>query len=178
VSCVFALKLRASDVRRCTAQGVHTHAHTRTHTHIHTRTHIYRSCVFALKLRASDVRRCTAQGVHTHAQGVHTHTHIHTHIYKLVYKEERNYTLGLMKKTMPCTKCTHIHTYTHTHIHRYIHTHTKTHTHAHTCTNRVYKEERNYTLGLVKKIKASGCNVLLIQKSILRDATTGADAGL
>eukprot|EP00967_Tisochrysis_lutea_P083068 scaffold115251_cov24-Tisochrysis_lutea.AAC.1 len=40
--------------------------------------------------------------------------------------------------------------------------------------DRVYKEERNYTLGLVKKIKASGCNVLLIQKSILRDATTGA----
>ncbi|KAF5843760.1 chaperonin complex component [Dunaliella salina] len=38
--------------------------------------------------------------------------------------------------------------------------------------DRVYKEERNYTLGLVKKIKASGCNVLLIQKSILRDATT------
>jgi len=49
----------------------------------------------------------------------------------------------------------------------------------HTCAlhvrvRRVYKEERNYTLGLVKKIKASGCNVLLIQKSILRDATTGA----
>lgn len=39
-------------------------------------------------------------------------------------------------------------------------------------TRRVYKEERNYILGLVKKIKASGCNVLLIQKSILRDATT------
>lgn len=38
--------------------------------------------------------------------------------------------------------------------------------------DRVYKEERNYILGLVKKIKASGCNVLLIQKSILRDATT------
>jgi T-complex protein 1 subunit delta len=36
----------------------------------------------------------------------------------------------------------------------------------------VYKEERNYILNLVKKIKASGCNVLLIQKSILRDATT------
>jgi T-complex protein 1 subunit delta len=29
----------------------------------------------------------------------------------------------------------------------------------------------NYILQLVKKIKASGCNVLLIQKSILRDAT-------
>jgi T-complex protein 1 subunit delta len=36
----------------------------------------------------------------------------------------------------------------------------------------VYKEERNYILSLVKRIKASGCNVLLIQKSILRDATT------
>ena len=38
--------------------------------------------------------------------------------------------------------------------------------------DRILKEERNYILGLVKKIKASGCNVLLIQKSILRDATT------
>ncbi|KIY99168.1 T-complex protein 1 subunit delta [Monoraphidium neglectum] len=38
--------------------------------------------------------------------------------------------------------------------------------------DRVYKEERNYILGLVKKIRASGCNVLLIQKSILRDAVT------
>ncbi|MEW5302171.1 MAG: hypothetical protein WDW36_004976 [Sanguina aurantia] len=38
--------------------------------------------------------------------------------------------------------------------------------------DRVYKEERNYILAMVKKIKASGCNVLLIQKSILRDATT------
>ncbi len=38
--------------------------------------------------------------------------------------------------------------------------------------DRVYKEERNYILNIVKKIKASGCNVLLIQKSILRDAVT------
>ncbi|GFH19636.1 T-complex protein 1 subunit delta, partial [Haematococcus lacustris] len=38
--------------------------------------------------------------------------------------------------------------------------------------DRVYKDERNYILGMVKKIKASGCNVLLVQKSILRDATT------
>eukprot|EP00199_Chlamydomonas_sp_CCMP681_P000898 CAMPEP_0119110492 /NCGR_PEP_ID=MMETSP1180-20130426/30097_1 /TAXON_ID=3052 ORGANISM="Chlamydomonas cf sp, Strain CCMP681" /NCGR_SAMPLE_ID=MMETSP1180 /ASSEMBLY_ACC=CAM_ASM_000741 /LENGTH=531 /DNA_ID=CAMNT_0007096859 /DNA_START=18 /DNA_END=1613 /DNA_ORIENTATION=+ len=38
--------------------------------------------------------------------------------------------------------------------------------------DRVYKEERNYILAMVKKIKASGCNVLLVQKSILRDATT------
>lgn len=38
--------------------------------------------------------------------------------------------------------------------------------------DRVYKEERNYILSVVKKVKASGCNVLLIQKSILRDAVT------
>lgn len=38
--------------------------------------------------------------------------------------------------------------------------------------DRVYKEERNYILSMVKKIKATGCNVLLIQKSILRDAVT------
>lgn len=34
------------------------------------------------------------------------------------------------------------------------------------------QEERNYILQLVKKIRASGANVLLIQKSILRDAVT------
>ncbi|KAI8113806.1 hypothetical protein M9435_003798 [Picochlorum sp. BPE23] len=38
--------------------------------------------------------------------------------------------------------------------------------------DRILKEERNYILKMVKKIKASGCNVLLIQKSILRDAVT------
>ena len=38
--------------------------------------------------------------------------------------------------------------------------------------DRVLKEERNYILALVKKIKAAGVNVLLVQKSILRDATT------
>ncbi len=38
--------------------------------------------------------------------------------------------------------------------------------------DRILKEERNYILRIVKKIKASGCNVLLIQKSILRDAVT------
>lgn len=38
--------------------------------------------------------------------------------------------------------------------------------------DRVLKEERNYILQLVKKIRASGANVLLIQKSILRDAVT------
>ena len=37
--------------------------------------------------------------------------------------------------------------------------------------DRVLKEERAYIVKMVKKIKASGCNVLLIQKSILRDAT-------
>ncbi|KAK9838085.1 hypothetical protein WJX81_000074 [Elliptochloris bilobata] len=38
--------------------------------------------------------------------------------------------------------------------------------------DRVLKEERNYILQMVKKIRASGANVLLIQKSILRDAVT------
>jgi len=36
--------------------------------------------------------------------------------------------------------------------------------------DRVLKEERQYILNIVKQIKAAGCNVLLIQKSILRDA--------
>eukprot|EP00002_Diphylleia_rotans_P019971 TRINITY_DN386_c0_g1_i2.p1 TRINITY_DN386_c0_g1~~TRINITY_DN386_c0_g1_i2.p1 ORF type:complete len:499 (+),score=136.57 TRINITY_DN386_c0_g1_i2:68-1564(+) len=36
--------------------------------------------------------------------------------------------------------------------------------------DRLLREERQYILDLCKKIKASGCNVLLIQKSILRDA--------
>jgi len=38
--------------------------------------------------------------------------------------------------------------------------------------DRILKEERQYILGMIKKIKATGCNVLLIQKSILRDAVT------
>lgn len=38
--------------------------------------------------------------------------------------------------------------------------------------DRQTKEERNYILSMVKKIKATGCNVLLIQKSILRDAVS------
>jgi T-complex protein 1 subunit delta len=38
--------------------------------------------------------------------------------------------------------------------------------------DRVLREEREYLLGLCKKIAKSGCNVLLIQKSILRDAVT------
>lgn len=37
--------------------------------------------------------------------------------------------------------------------------------------DRILREERKYILGMCKKIKASGCNVLLVQKSILRDAT-------
>ena len=36
--------------------------------------------------------------------------------------------------------------------------------------DRILKEERNYILGQCKKIKKAGVNVLLIQKSILRDA--------
>jgi len=36
--------------------------------------------------------------------------------------------------------------------------------------DRILKEERQYIRGLIKKIVKSGCNVLLIQKSILRDA--------
>jgi len=36
--------------------------------------------------------------------------------------------------------------------------------------DRLIKAERKYILGICKKIKKSGCNVLLIQKSILRDA--------
>ena len=38
--------------------------------------------------------------------------------------------------------------------------------------DRVLKEERQYTLNLVKAIKKSGANVLLVQKSILRDAVS------
>lgn len=38
--------------------------------------------------------------------------------------------------------------------------------------DRVLKEERNYIMKLCMQIKKSGCNVLLIQKSILRDAVS------
>lgn len=38
--------------------------------------------------------------------------------------------------------------------------------------DRILKDERNYILQMIKKIKASKCNVLLLQKSILRDAVT------
>lgn len=36
--------------------------------------------------------------------------------------------------------------------------------------DKILKEERDYLLNMCKKIKKSGCNVLLVQKSILRDA--------
>jgi T-complex protein 1 subunit delta len=36
--------------------------------------------------------------------------------------------------------------------------------------DKILKEERQYLLNICKKIKKSGCNVVLIQKSILRDA--------
>lgn len=38
--------------------------------------------------------------------------------------------------------------------------------------DKILKEERQYLLNLCKRIKKTGCNVLLIQKSILRDAVT------
>eukprot|EP01099_Mayorella_cantabrigiensis_P000068 TRINITY_DN1034_c0_g1_i1.p1 TRINITY_DN1034_c0_g1~~TRINITY_DN1034_c0_g1_i1.p1 ORF type:complete len:544 (+),score=137.89 TRINITY_DN1034_c0_g1_i1:36-1634(+) len=38
--------------------------------------------------------------------------------------------------------------------------------------DRIFREERKYLLDLCNKIKKTGCNVLLIQKSILRDAVT------
>jgi T-complex protein 1 subunit delta len=36
--------------------------------------------------------------------------------------------------------------------------------------DKILKEERTYLLNMCKKIKKTGCNVLLIQKSILRDS--------
>lgn len=36
--------------------------------------------------------------------------------------------------------------------------------------DRALREEREYILNICKQIKKAGCNVLLIQKSILRDA--------
>lgn len=39
-----------------------------------------------------------------------------------------------------------------------------------TAMDRILREERKYIVDLVKKIQKTGCNVLLIQKSILRDA--------
>jgi len=40
-----------------------------------------------------------------------------------------------------------------------------------TAMDRILREERKYIVDIVKKIQKAGCNVLLIQKSILRDAT-------
>jgi len=40
----------------------------------------------------------------------------------------------------------------------------------HTQMDRAIKEERQYILNIIKQIKKTNCNVLLIQKSILRDA--------
>ncbi|KAI0983934.1 hypothetical protein GJ496_007386 [Pomphorhynchus laevis] len=42
----------------------------------------------------------------------------------------------------------------------------------HTQLDRALREERDYILEMIKGIKKSGCNVLLIQKSILRDAAS------
>ena len=38
--------------------------------------------------------------------------------------------------------------------------------------DKILKEERQYLLNICKRIKKANCNVLLIQKSILRDAVT------
>ena len=43
--------------------------------------------------------------------------------------------------------------------------------------DRILREERTYLLNICKKIKKAGCNVLLIQKSILRyRCTVGVSA--
>lgn len=42
--------------------------------------------------------------------------------------------------------------------------------------DRLLKEERNYIADICKKVAKTGCNVILLQKSILRDAIT--DLGL
>lgn len=39
-----------------------------------------------------------------------------------------------------------------------------------TAMDRILREEREYVLNIVKQIKKANCNVLLVQKSILRDA--------
>ena len=38
--------------------------------------------------------------------------------------------------------------------------------------DRILREERQYLLNICKKIKKAGCNVLLVQKSILRYSKT------
>jgi T-complex protein 1 subunit delta len=42
--------------------------------------------------------------------------------------------------------------------------------------DRILKEERNFIAEICKKVAKTGCNVILLQKSILRDAIT--DLGL
>jgi T-complex protein 1 subunit delta len=37
--------------------------------------------------------------------------------------------------------------------------------------DRILNEEKKYIIGLCKKIAQTGCNVLMVQKSVLRDAT-------
>lgn len=44
--------------------------------------------------------------------------------------------------------------------------------HDYAAMDRILREEKKYIASICKKIKASGANVLLIQKSILRDAVT------
>jgi len=44
--------------------------------------------------------------------------------------------------------------------------------HDYAAMDRILREEKKYIAGICKKIRASGANVLLIQKSILRDAVT------
>ena len=44
--------------------------------------------------------------------------------------------------------------------------------HDYTAMDRLLKEEKRYILDLVKKIIASGANVLLLQKSVLREAVS------
>lgn len=43
--------------------------------------------------------------------------------------------------------------------------------HDYAAMDRILKEERKYIINMVKKIAETGCNVLLVQKSILRDST-------
>lgn len=43
--------------------------------------------------------------------------------------------------------------------------------------DRVLREERQYILEIIKKIKKAGCNVLLIQKSVLRYVNTSVMLG-
>lgn len=43
--------------------------------------------------------------------------------------------------------------------------------HDYTAMDRILREERKYVLNLCNQVAAAGCNVLLIQKSVLRDAT-------